>query len=577
MRGSLCLLACCLALPLAGCGALRTALDPGPRVEEPGPAHQAILDAAAATRTADAQVPDGVRAALLPPLPGPWTETEGGEPRFDVSVRQAPAEEFFMGLVEGTPYNIVVHPDVEGKISLELKSVTISEVMEAVQQVYGYSYHQTSGAFFVMPADLHTRIFEVPYLHVQRRGLSRTRVSSGQVSEREGGDGDQDDSGGTVTGDGGSRGSVSGSVISTESETDMWYELELALTSILGGREGRSFVASPNSGVVVVHAMPAELRDVERYLHSVGQSVNRQVILEAKIVEVTLADGFQSGINWSGLAQRGSADYLGSVIGGGSSIRDGVSDIASLPMPLGDLDPRAPTPINGSTSSAFGGVFTAAIETADFTAFIELLETQGETQVLSSPRVSTLNNQKAVIKVGSDEFFVTDISTTTVTGTTTTTNPSVELTPFFSGIALDVTPQIGEDGYVTLHIHPSVSEIQDQNKTIAIGTDVLTLPLALSTIRETDTVIRARNGQVVVIGGLMQDNLEDERASTPFFSKLPLLGTLFEQNRESALKRELVILLRPVVVGHDVWRQQLEESAERIQHMKQRQRRGGRP
>ncbi len=105
----------------------------------------------------------------------------------------------------------------------------------------------------------------------------------------------------------------------------------------------------------------------------------------------------------------------------------------------------------------------------DFAAFIELLETQGDVQVLSSPRIATINNQKAVIKVGSDEFFVTDISSTTVTGTATTTSPDITLTPFFSGIALDVTPQIDAGGRVTLHVHPTISQVTDQQKTITVA------------------------------------------------------------------------------------------------------------
>jgi len=172
---------------------------------------------------------------------------------------------------------------------------------------------------------------------------------------------------------------------------------------------------------------------------------------------------------------------------------------------------------------------------------------------------------------------VTDVSTTTVTGTTTTTNPDVTLTPFFSGIALDVTPQIDADGFVTLHIHPSVSQVDDQIKTIAIGSSTLTLPLAFSTIRETDTIVRAHSGQVIVIGGLMQDNLTDRRASVPFLGRLPLIGSLFENNLEDALKKELVILLRPVVVESQTWTRQIQQSVDRTRDMKARQRLGGRP
>ena len=550
--------------------------DPGPRVEEPGPAEVMLEEAIEDNRAVDAAVPPGVQESLLPPLPGPWVEEETSEPRFDVSVNRSPAKDFFHSLVEGTPYNIVVAPGVTGRISLELKSVTISEVLEAVQHVYGYSYRETAGAFFVMPRQLQTRVFEVSYLHIQRLGQSRTRVSSGQVSERSSGEDDEAENQDTYTTDGArNRSLVSGSVISTQSAADMWGELERAVLEILGKQEGRSVVTSPNSGVIVVRAMPGELREVELFVRSVEKNLQRQVILEAKVVEVILDDGFQSGINWSVLAERGATEYLASQTGGGTSLSDGASESAGN---SGILDPRTLVPILGSEASAFGGVFSLGIESDDFSAFIELLETQGDTQVLSSPRVATMNNQKAVIKVGSDEFFVTDISTTTTTGGGgTTTNPSVELTPFFSGIALDVTPQVGSDGYVTLHVHPSVSEIQDQNKTISIAVDTLVLPLALSTIRETDTIIRARSGQVVVIGGLMQDNLRDERASVPFASKVPLLSSFFEQNGEAGLKRELVVLLRPVVVEPGIWQKQLEDSAKRMRHLRERQRRGGRP
>ena len=208
-----------------------------------------------------------------------------------------------------------------------------------------------------------------------------------------------------------------------------------------------------------------------------------------------------------------------------------------------------------------------AVNTGDFKAFIELLETQGSVIVLSSPRIATMNNQKAVIKVGTDEFFVTDISSTTVTGAATTTSPSIELTPFFSGVALDVTPQISQKGEITLHVHPSVSRVEDQTKSIEFGTGdtTLTVPLARSTVREADSIVRARNGQVVVIGGLMEDILADDQTPTPGLSKLPLVGPLFRQSGYNVRKTELVILLRPLVAQADrPWRNLLEESAKRL-------------
>ena len=168
--------------------------------------------------------------------------------------------------------------------------------------------------------------------------------------------------------------------------------------------------------------------------------------------------------------------------------------------------------------------------------------------VLSSPRISAINNQKAVIKVGTDEFFVTDISSTTTTGAATTTTPSVELTPFFSGIALDVTPQISERGEVTLHVHPSISEVRDQQKEIKVGDVEQTVPLAQSTVRESDTVVHALSGQVVVIGGLMQERFVDDTADTPLGRIAPFVRYLTAHKRQLTTRSELVILLRPIVV-----------------------------
>jgi MSHA biogenesis protein MshL len=205
----------------------------------------------------------------------------------------------------------------------------------------------------------------------------------------------------------------------------------------------------------------------------------------------------------------------------------------------------------------------------DFAVLLRLLGTQGEVQVLSSPRVSTVNNQKAVIKVGSDEFFVTEVSASTSTGaSSTTTTPEITLTPFFSGIALDVTPQISSEGQVILHIHPSVSEVSDQTKVITIGGETQQLPLALSTVRESDSVVKAVSGQVVVIGGLMQNSVTNDDASVPGLGDIPVFGNLFGQERKVSKRSELVILLKPVVVSSNrTWSRYIRESQQRIRRL----------
>ena len=512
--------------------------------------------------------PPEVSGALLPPvtLGGPVSPTESIEPRFDVAVNDVPAQELLMGLVEDTPYNMVVHPAVSGTISLSLKNVTIPEVMQILRDVYGYEYEATRSGFYVLPVRLQSRNFHVNYLNLIRAGRSQTRVSTGQLSDGIGSSGSDFDSGPLVVGGAGGASDTSGSRIVTNSQSDLWSELASAVRAIVGTEPGRSVVVNPQTGIVVVRAMPAELREVEEFLEITQDTLTRQVIIDAKILEVTLDDAYQAGINWAALITVNDGDLILGQTGGGSGLDSGVSEIAGNE---GTLNPRNFTPIEGADSSAFGGVFTANVSTGNFKAFMELLETQGNVQVLSSPRVSTVNNQKAVIKVGTDEFFVTDISNTTVTGGGgTTTSPDITLTPFFSGVALDVTPQIDSEGTVVLHIHPSVSEVEDETKVIDITGQTLELPLAVSDVRESDSIVSARSGELIVIGGLMNDVTTEDIGATPFLGGIPFLGSLFRQTRQDSVKSELVILLRPQVVeSPEVWRRSTQRTLDRVNEL----------
>jgi MSHA biogenesis protein MshL len=279
------------------------------------------------------------------------------------------------------------------------------------------------------------------------------------------------------------------------------------------------------------------------------------------------------------LIESGSRQIKVGQTGGGTIFQDGVSELAGALVPLQNLSLT-------NAATGFGGVFALQAHIGDFNTLIELLKTQGNVQVLSSPRVSTVNNQKAIIKVGTDEYFVTDIDVETdTTSGVANRSTDVQLTPFFSGVALDVTPQIDSDGSITLHVHPAISEVRPDNKDIGVlSTQVSTggdddddsadrqfrVPLAKSTIRESDTIIRADNAQVVVIGGLMQDLVRDSVASTPFFGDLPVVGHMFRHTRKISTKTELVILLRPILVDSGrVWAQEVGGATRRfnsIQH-----------
>lgn len=522
------------------------------------------IDRGLAEKTGEAGVPAEVADELIPTLKldVPAVPEIIDEQRFDIAVNGVPAGQFFMSLVDDTEYNMVVHPEVSGEISLNLKNVTIPAVLEAARDVYGFEFEQTEYGFQVLPARLEARVYQINYLNVHRTGTSATFVSSGTLQEGPGTQQTGDAELGSGLSQRGQRTVVGTQINTVLPGTTFWDELQLSLQAIVGDGEGRSVVVNPQSGVVVARAIPTELREVEAYLRATQLIAQRQVILEAKILEVELAEGFQSGINWAAVL----GDFSLFHTGGGSNLvgESGLSDIAGADV---TQEPGV-TQLSAVAASAFGGVFSMAFNGNDFTAFIELLEGQGNVQVLSSPRIATMNNHKAIIKVGTDEFFVTDVSTTTITSTTTQTTPNIELTPFFSGIALDVTPQISEGGDVMLHIHPTVSQVRDQQKNIAIGGINQTLPLARSTVRESDSIVRARNGQLVVIGGLMQDRITENDAKTPGLGDLPGIGALFRHKRSQETKSELVILLRPIVIeGEQQWADAFEQSGGNVERL----------
>ncbi len=489
------------------------------------------------------------------------------ERRFDLTVDNVPTRTFFQTLVADTPYNVVVHPDVKGTVSLELGEVTVTEVMDIMRNVYGLDAVLNNSTFQVYPDVLRTEIFQIDYLNIKRTGVSDMQVSAGSVADS-GGQGRsngqsldiRDDHSINVSGEQGKggQGGVVGTSVSTSGYSDFWIELEDTLNAIISTDIGAQVVVTPQAGLVVVRAKPDSLSAVRNYLNRVESSIHRQVILEAKILEVTLKEGFQAGINWNTFGEQSGGTFQPVTSVGADGLV--TTTLGSNNDIAGEL-----TFGTGNFFNPLGSQFSLFSEFADFSAVINLLETQGVVQVLSSPRITTVNNQKAVIKVGDDEFFVTDISVNTVTaGAAINTNDSPELTPFFSGIALDVTPQISEAGDVILHVHPTVSEVQEQVKIIS-GEAV---PLAASTIRESDSVIRARNGDIVVIGGLMQNSSNDNTAGIPVLSKLAGLGAAFRQRDRTSVKSELVILLRPIVINGDSQRDLHKESAERVARLR---------
>jgi MSHA biogenesis protein MshL len=527
---------------------------------------------------------EAAEKALLAPLTIELPRQEVTENRFDLSIVNAPAAQVFMAIVSGTRYNMLVGPEVTGTITVNLRDVTVREALESIRELYGYEFAIKGNRISIQPNTLQTRVFQVNYLASRRQGATELRVTSSSIS----GSGPATTSASPTPGvtpvpAGSNNGTPANSTLTsrvqTNTDTDFWRDLQVALATIVTG-EGRSVVVNSISGVVVVRAFPGELRSVEQYLKATQIMVERQVMLEAKILEVSLKREYQAGVNWSSF--NGSKNrFSAGVVQPGTILRTQPGEaLTGIPADAIDATGRVDEIFtsNGTFSpgkagliaaSALGkGFFGLAFQSVNFAALLNFLETQGQVSVLSSPRIATLNNQKAILKVGTDELFVTNVTATTTSTTAgTTSTPSLTLQPYFSGISLDVTPQIDDEGNIILHVHPAISTVAEKEKIVDLGTmGQFKLPLATSSVNETDSIVRVLDGNIVAIGGLMTQGYASDNSGLPGTVNSPA-GVLLGQRGSAMTKRELVILLKPTIIQDDrSWQRDLQQSSERLRN-----------
>lgn len=571
-------------------------------------------------------VPSGVlNEMLMPSINSLLTQlpSRSQDQRFDLVVNDAPIAQVLSGLAAGSDYSILLKPAtrvatfeivgtgnariepsalLEPKVSLNLKNINLFQALDALRDVYGYDYSIDKQRILVQSAQLQTQLFYVNYILGQRRGVSDLQVIGGASV----GHSSSSSSTGGATSTSSSYASVQASGLSTTVKSDIWGEAEDALRTVLGcnipkaiannlvarstgtsqGNASRADVSHPGdaplgerargsdgcmdgraltinqmSGTILVRGMPSELRTVEALLKSMQLSISRQVIIESKIVDVVLNKDSQQGINWGSFPNGLHRFSVGANAG-----NIGVNQAAQFGGAI-SADTSLGRLLGGSASSGMATGAGIAVQTGNFSALINFLESQGRVHVLSSPRIATLNNQKAVIKVGSEEPFVTSItggSTTSGVGAQVTVAPTLSYQPFFSGISLDVTPQIDADNNITLHVHSMVNSVVEKAKQ-ALPTLADTVPFAVNTMNETDSVVKAKDGQVIVIGGLMTETNSDTRSGVPGARDVPGVGALFNWGAQNSSKRELVILLKSTVVKDDSsWNDAISLTADRV-------------
>jgi len=486
-------------------------------------------------------------AASAKPVPLPDAPLEGMERtrssasefrrparRYTLVMAGADARELFLSLARENDFNLVLSPEVTGTVTLDIKEATAEELMDEVCGMLGCRAVFGGNTVRVAPERRVTRVFLVDYLLTSRTGsgslMASTSTSGGGSTS------------GTSSGTSSSTSeSQSTNTISTEEKTDFWGGLAEEIGALLSPGSGK-VVVNRTSGTVTVTDYMANVDEVERYLRMIEARVRTGVMIETRIMEVTLDDSTKYGIDWTALPDLSSMNLVGTLAGGATAIQ-GLS--------------------TGTTTFQFG------VAGSKFNVFLDAQAQAGNLNILSAPKVSTLNNQKAIIRIGRQDVFFRAV----VTPASTTSAAFVTYTPdsVTEGIILSVTPQVGQDGRIMLSIHPSITE----KVGTAVAPDKNTAPIL--DVRETNTMVTVADGETVFIGGLMQERTQETVTSVPLLGDIPYLGAFFRSNEQVKKKVELVILITPRVIRPGEGAEIAAQERDRLRNVQRGHLLGGRP
>ena len=460
----------------------------------------------------------GSQSAALPPLPITQLDVRQTDPELDdqrISLgfsEPTPIRDILLLLVRDTRLSLIPHPSLEQTFIGDLKNVSLREALDLMLEPLGLDYSVRGQVIRVFPRELETRLYSVDYVITQRTGSRSIAGTTGAGSANVG-------SGGIpssitagpvgVNAFGGVSGAGAGGSTTQVSGTDspnLYVDLAEGVRSLLSA-EGRMNL-DRTAALLQVTDTPGRLARVEQYLEAVMLRVTRQVQIEAKVIEVELREEFSAGINWR-------------------VVLGGLTNSATISQTL---------------APATAGGFTLALNTTDFTALLNAFASQGKVNVLASPRVTAMNNEPAVMRIGTqDVFFVTTTQVDPQSGQIL--QSSVTPQTLTEGVVLSVTPQISADGIIHMSINPSITE------RTGLATSRLGDTVPIVSVRETDTLVRVRQGETIVIAGMMQDRASVDTAKVPLLGDVPVVGHLFKRTEKSRRKTDLVILLTPTVMG----------------------------
>lgn len=464
------------------------------------------------------------------------------EKRVSLSVTDSvPLRDVLIELGREGKVNMEIDPRISGGVIFSASDQPFSVVLRRICALAGLRYQREEGFVRIELDDPYQQSYALDYLSLARKTNSVVAIAT-NVFDVDVADGNKGSSGSNN----GSNNSTA--QISSASEADFWKDVEKSLPHVLATASNKSFGAhnkksGPKSnfsidrqaGLVTVFGNARQHEAVAHYIKRLEKKTSAQVLIEARIIEVELNEDFESGINWSSLAKGSSA----------IAAQFGSSGASSL------------------MSGADSGIFTAKIDTRDITGILNLVRTFGTTRVLSSPRLTVMNNQTAVLKVARNEvYFLTSAqfpTNITTTGTTISGTPIFSSTPHTVpvGLVMTVQPAINSrTNRITMTLRPTISRVVSYvsdpsialNAATAGATTTIESEIPVLAVREMDSVLQLQSGEVAVLGGLMQDSSENQDQGVPPFDTLPLIGNFAKSRSNDGTTSELVILLRATIL-----------------------------